>query len=231
MSDINQIRQQLLPLAKFNNLRGIKLFGSRARGDNTVNSDYDFAVMAETSGSEEWLDIEEAVRNCVNLPADVVEYNKASAGIKEQIDASGVVVLVNEKWYISLVRLGKAFDSLEDIIHDGDDTKHKQRDAVLTRFKYVFESTWKTLGRLLIIQGFDEKSPRDIIVRANQMGWIDGALWTSMLQKRNELAHSYDEELAQEVYEFAVKNFAEMLETYNMLWNKFAKNPEIKIIN
>ena len=218
MNNIIQIRQSLLPLAKFQNLRVVKLFGSRARGDNKSNSDYDFAVVAEVQNYAQWFEIEEAVKSSVNLPADIVDYNNASDAIKEQIDAQGQVVFLNEKWYVSLVRLGKAFSSLEDIIEDEDDAKHKHRDSVLSRFEYVFESGWKTLGHLLFMQGFDEKSPRDIIVRAGQIGWIDSDLWLDMLKKRNNLSHSYDEELAEDIFEFVTYSFSKMRVAYNDIW-------------
>jgi nucleotidyltransferase substrate binding protein (TIGR01987 family) len=227
MNNLTQIRQLLLPLAKFQNLRAVKLFGSRVRGDNKSSSDYDFAVFLKDKSNNNWADIEEAVKSCVNLPADVVDYNNASKAIKEQIDAQGEIVFFGEKWYVSLVRLGKAVASLADIIDDEDDAKHKHRDSVLSRFEYIFEYSWKTLGRLLLAEGFDEKSPRDIIVRANQMGWIDGDLWLDMLKKRNELSHIYDEELAEEAFEFVVKNFPKMLRTYQNLWAKFGQNPKI----
>jgi nucleotidyltransferase substrate binding protein (TIGR01987 family) len=66
-------------------------------------------------------------------------------------------------------------------------------------FEYTFELAWKTMKDYLEEQGFDPKSPRTTIQTAFQAELIDdGHLWLDALNKRNLMAHTYDEELAKE---------------------------------
>jgi len=47
-------------------------------------------------------------------------------------------------------------------------------------------------------RGIDAKFPRDVIKEAFRYGLIEnGELWLDMLQKRNLMAHTYDESMAE----------------------------------
>ncbi len=70
----------------------IVLFGSRARGQNRENSDYDFALWLKDRA--EWprlhADIEE--KNLTLLPVDLALYVELSSDYQESIDREGVLI-------------------------------------------------------------------------------------------------------------------------------------------
>jgi len=61
-------------------------------------------------------------------------------------------------------------------------------------FEYTFELAWKTMKDYLEQEGYDVRSPRTAIKIAFQIQLItDGHTWIDALEKRNLLAHTYDE--------------------------------------
>ena len=69
-----------------------------------------------------------------------------------------------------------------------------QQAGLIQSFEFTFELAWKTLKDYLEAMGFLLKFPREVIKQAFQSELIkDGALWLEMLEKRNELTHTYDE--------------------------------------
>ncbi|MCD4683023.1 MAG: nucleotidyltransferase substrate binding protein, partial [Bacteroidales bacterium] len=72
-------------------------------------------------------------------------------------------------------------------------------------FEYTFELSWKLMKDYLESMGVTTKFPRDIIKNAFHYEIIqNGEVWMDMLEKRNLLAHTYDE-----------KNFDEALSKIN----------------
>lgn len=66
-------------------------------------------------------------------------------------------------------------------------------------FEYTFELAWKTMKDYLQQEGFEVKSPRETIQTAFQIQLInDGHVWIDALNKRNLMAHTYDEGVAKE---------------------------------
>lgn len=66
-------------------------------------------------------------------------------------------------------------------------------------FEYTFVLAWKTLKDYLEEEGFSVKSPRETIQIAFQSEFItDGHAWIDALEKRNLMAHTYDEARANE---------------------------------
>jgi nucleotidyltransferase substrate binding protein (TIGR01987 family) len=80
------------------------------------------------------------------------------------------------------------------------------RDAVIQRFEYVFELGWKTLQAACALQGIETRSPKDAIRRAHELGWLeDPSDWFKALEARNLTSHTYDETLAESVYQSAAE--------------------------
>lgn len=64
-------------------------------------------------------------------------------------------------------------------------------------FEFVFELSWKTLKDYFNFTGISISSPRESIKQAFASGLIaDGHLWLQILEKRNELTHTYSNEQA-----------------------------------
>jgi predicted nucleotidyltransferase len=85
-----KVEDDIIEIAKKNNIEKVILFGSRARGNNSERSDIDLAV----SGGDAlnfYYDVEEEVRTL--LMFDVVDLNKGiSDELQREIDRDGVVL-------------------------------------------------------------------------------------------------------------------------------------------
>ncbi len=80
------------------------------------------------------------------------------------------------------------------------------RAGMIQFFEMTFELAWKTMKDFLEDTGYDIRSPRETIQQAYQDGIIeDGHIWIDALQKRNLMAHTYDENNAIEA-EQLIKN-------------------------
>lgn len=79
-----------------------------------------------------------------------------------------------------------------------------ERDASLQRFKYTFEAQWK-LAKLFLrdIEGIDSSSPKGVIRSCLEVGILDEKQTIKaleMVETRNLTSHTYNEELAEEIY-------------------------------
>lgn len=79
------------------------------------------------------------------------------------------------------------------------------RDSVIRRFEYTHESAWKMLKLRLEQEDIFAKTPRETMQASLEAGFIeDGNAWTDLQKMRNLTSHTYNEELAEEVYAFVV---------------------------
>jgi nucleotidyltransferase substrate binding protein (TIGR01987 family) len=77
------------------------------------------------------------------------------------------------------------------------------RDSVIQRFEVAYELAWKMLKLRLEQEAVTANSPKQVLQAALQVGFItDGNAWTELQNNRNLTSHTYDEALAQRVYEF-----------------------------
>ena len=78
------------------------------------------------------------------------------------------------------------------------------RDASIQRFEYTFEIAWKLFKKVAKIEGVEVNSPRQALRVAYQMRLItDIDIWFEMLEDRNMTSHTYDQYIADKVYESA----------------------------
>ncbi len=76
------------------------------------------------------------------------------------------------------------------------------RDASIQRFEFTFELTWKALKRVLHYKGNNVNSPRDVLREAASEGLIiDPVEWFGFLEDRNRTVHTYNEKIAEEIYQ------------------------------
>jgi len=82
------------------------------------------------------------------------------------------------------------------------------RAGIIQFFEMTLELAWKTLKDYLESQAFEVKSPRDALQIAFQNDVIDnGHVWIDALQKRNLMAHTYDEQRAREAENLIRSNY------------------------
>lgn len=76
------------------------------------------------------------------------------------------------------------------------------RDSVIQRFEFTYELAWKMLKLHLENEGIYAKTPKETFQEALLANFIEDGNRLSDLQKqRNLTTHTYDEAVAEEVYE------------------------------
>jgi len=93
---------------------------------------------------------------------------------------------------------------------------------MVQRFEYTFELAWKTLKDYLEEQQVNAKFPREVIKQSFHYEIIqDGEIWMDMLEKRNLMAHTYEETIFRDsVQKIANEYFKAISQLYNFLQNK-----------
>lgn len=96
-------------------------------------------------------------------------------------------------------------------------------DGTIQRFESTFELFWKTVQRLLALEGITANTPRSCLREAYRAGWLaDEARWLKLLESRNLTTHTYREELARQVYQDIREGLPELQTDYASLSAWFA---------
>lgn len=75
------------------------------------------------------------------------------------------------------------------------------RDSAIQRFEFTFELFWKVLRQYAAREGIEVNSPRASIREAFRLKIIGPSpQYLAMLESRNLSAHTYEEELAEELF-------------------------------
>lgn len=96
-------------------------------------------------------------------------------------------------------------------------------DAVIQRFKFTFELSWKLMKAYLEYEGIEDiQSPRNTIKSAFKNSLIEnGDEWIKMMLDRNRTSHVYDESVAVEIYNNILSHhislFKKLLEKFNKI--------------
>jgi len=99
------------------------------------------------------------------------------------------------RWRQRFQNFARAYLQLEAAMQNFESLSVLEKEGLIQRFEYTFELAWKTLKDYLESQLVMAAFPREVIKMAFKYGLItDGELWMDMLEKRNLLAHTYDEE-------------------------------------
>lgn len=102
------------------------------------------------------------------------------------------------RWKLRFSNFKKASMQLTEFIEKGELNKFEVQ-GLIQCFEYTFELAWKTMKDYLQNEGFDVNAPRPAIKTAFQIQLItDGHTWIDALEKRNMMAHTYDEGRAKE---------------------------------
>ena len=115
------------------------------------------------------------------------------------------------RWKQRYANYRKAVFQLTEFVEKPDLNKF-EKQGLIQCFEYTFELAWKTTKDYLEAQGFSVKSPRQTIQLAFQSELIaDGHVWIDALEKRNLMAHTYDENKTQEAEKLIRDNYYSML--------------------
>jgi nucleotidyltransferase substrate binding protein (TIGR01987 family) len=100
---------------------------------------------------------------------------------------------------VSKEEFSKALDSLEASINEAK--TDITRDATIQRFEFCVELAWKTSKKVM---GTSTSAPKQVIREMAQANLItDVDFWLKSIDQRNLSSHTYNEDLAEEVYNFA----------------------------
>ncbi len=112
------------------------------------------------------------------------------------------------RWKQRFENFEKAFGQLDAAVQKFDSLDDLSKEGLVQRFEYTFELAWKTLKDFLESQGEEVKFAREVIKKAFYTEIItDGELWLDMLQKRNLMAHTYNESYFHEVVNTIVTKY------------------------
>jgi len=120
----------------------------------------------------------------------------------------------------------KAILSLEEILTE----KYSKivRDATIQRFEYTFEVAWKLLKEYLYHkEGIVCNSPKSCFREAFSVGLLneeETVLFIQMTDDRNLTSHTYDEEIAENLYK-KIKNYYALLKSLIERINNNLKEP------
>lgn len=117
----------------------------------------------------------------------------------------------------SMVNLKNALDRLEEAVKI-QTTNQLLIDGTIQRFEFTIELFWKTLKRLLMEEGIQVSTPREVLKEAFKAKWInEEQIWLKMLKDRNSTSHVYDEKLAERIYKNISEYLPVLLKTYSFL--------------
>ena len=101
------------------------------------------------------------------------------------------------RWQQRFQNYQRAFEFLKRAVERGD-LNELERTGLIQAYEFTFELAWNTLKDYLNAQGVEAPFPRDVLKKAYHYELIDqGEVWMDMLEKRNLMAHSYDEARAE----------------------------------
>ena len=101
------------------------------------------------------------------------------------------------RWKQRFQNFEKAFLFLEKSVSEKENYTPLESAGLVQAFEFTFELAWKTIKDFLYDQGIETRYPREAIKEGFRTQLIeDGHAWMEMLEKRNELSHTYNESVA-----------------------------------
>lgn len=129
---------------------------------------------------------------------------------------------MSTKTAFAFQQLGRALDRFDDVLKKPADKDDSYIDASMQRFEFCIELFWKALKRLLADLGKEVNLPKLIMQEAYQNHLInDEQIWLDMLKDRNQTSHTYDEDLANQIYAQLPTYAHAMRQTYNQILKQF----------
>ena len=106
---------------------------------------------------------------------------------------------------VSLEELKNAFSRFKEAL--AEEKTDIVRDAVIQRYEFTFELSWKTAKKMM---GSSSVAPKVVIREMANEGLIsDPKVWFDLLEARNLSSHTYKEDMAEKVYEIAKNSVSE----------------------
>lgn len=128
--------------------------------------------------------------------------------------------MVSDKCQKLLLNFSKTIALLTEVLEKPSADRTRDRDSAIKRFEMAFDLSWKVTQAYLKEQkGVICNSPKDCFRALYHNGSIDyDNYWLAMTDLRNETIHTYNEKLAEEIFQqlpqvvTRLKNLAEKLQ-------------------
>ena len=121
------------------------------------------------------------------------------------------------RWKQRFQNLEKAFFRLEDAVKT-ENPSDLEKAGIIQVYEFTFELAWKTVKDYLEENQISVKFPRDTIKEGFRYELLNGEIWMDMLEKRNLMSHTYQEETAALAYQLIVSSYFEAIqEVYQKL--------------
>lgn len=108
----------------------------------------------------------------------------------------------------------RALSSLEELVVIQQPSRI-ERDAAIQRFEYTCEAVWKAAQRyLLVVEGISVGSPKGCLRACRDVGLLTDeqtVLGLEMVDDRNLTVHTYNEAVADDIYQNLVGHYAGLL--------------------
>lgn len=107
-----------------------------------------------------------------------------------------------------------ALDNLGDVFNYDEPYSSLTLTGLAAYYGICFEQAWKAMKEILLLHGVSEGqtgSPRQVLKAAYQVGMIkDEQLWIDAMVTRNNVAHSYNREVAIDIVNLTKQRFYDM---------------------
>ncbi len=118
------------------------------------------------------------------------------------------------RWQQRFDNLQSAYGNLQEAVAaNAQEPENKLiQMALIKAFEMTFELSWKTMKDYLDYNGIAVKLPREVIKQAfaNDI-IIDGQSWIDMLEDRNLMAHTYNEDRSHLAIEHICQHYMDAL--------------------
>ncbi len=122
------------------------------------------------------------------------------------------------RWVQRLSNFNMAFIRLEDAVRQAKDRKLSdlEEQGLIKAFEFTHELAWNVMKDYFEYQGIAGiTGSRDAIREAFNTGLIeDGQTWMDTIKSRNETAHTYNQEVAEEISENIIYKYFEIFSAF-----------------
>lgn len=123
----------------------------------------------------------------------------------------------------------RALGRLQAALEKDADSDDMYLDATIQRFEFCFELAWKLIKAVLEYEGIEANSPRSCIREGWKQRLISNAeTWLEMMEKRKLSSHTYDENVAREIYHDVKERHVALLESFDRTMNDWLRDAERK---
>jgi len=120
------------------------------------------------------------------------------------------------RWKQRFDNFERAFGLLKEAFErDPEGMSDLEKEGAIQRFEYTFELAWETLKDYLVYSGvvFEQITPRSVIKQAFAAKIVqDGQVWMDMLDQRNLMSHTYDDEAFQIAFSSISRSYLKTIE-------------------